>query len=107
MGAGAALGALVRFVTLHTALFLSVDPLLTIFAINIAGCIAMGLYAPGKLWGTGFLGGLTTFSALSPAGMPLTPGLAVGFLAACTACGVAGWLLGDFLRGNDTADGTP
>lgn len=56
---GAGLGAVARYL-----LSLGVgDGLLGILLINVVGCLALGYFRPGPFWGSGFLGGFTTFSA--------------------------------------------
>lgn len=68
------------------------------FAVNIAGCFAMGLFKPGPLWGTGFLGGFTTFSAISVAAMQSHALTALVIVALSFATSIAAYLLGDSLR---------
>ena len=68
------------------------------FAVNIAGCFAMGLYKPGPLWGTGFLGGLTTYSAISVAAMQSHALTALIIVVLSYATAVAAWLAGDAVR---------
>ncbi|WP_257160579.1 fluoride efflux transporter family protein [Corynebacterium cystitidis] len=94
VGVGAALGALARF-GLSSALN---DDIPTVLLINIVGCFLMGLCNPGKFWGTGFLGGFTTFSAFAlttaTSSASIALGLAVVTLLAC----VGAWLAGDWWR---------
>lgn len=71
MGAGAALGAVARF--LLTA-WLG-DSEWVILAINALACLLMGLFLPGAFWGKGVLGGFSTFSTFA------------AFLAGSTALG--------------------
>ncbi|MEJ5928715.1 fluoride efflux transporter family protein [Corynebacterium sp. H128] len=59
VGCGAALGAVARYLL---ALLLG-PSVWVIVTINIIGCYLMGRTRPGLFWGTGFLGGFTTFSA--------------------------------------------
>lgn len=68
------------------------------FAVNIAGCFAMGLFRPGPLWGTGFLGGFTTFSAISVAAMQSDAIVALGIVALSFATSIVAYLLGHTLR---------
>ena len=68
------------------------------FAVNIAGCFAMGLYKPGPLWGAGFLGGFTTFSAVSVAAMQSDAIVALGIVALSFATSIVAYLLGHTLR---------
>jgi len=68
------------------------------FAVNIAGCFAMGLLRPGPLWGAGFLGGFTTFSAISVAAMQSDAIVALGIVALSFATSIASHLLGHTLR---------
>ncbi|MCS5099103.1 CrcB family protein, partial [Staphylococcus aureus] len=68
------------------------------FAVNIAGCFAMGLYKPGPLWGAGFLGGFTTFSAISVAAMQSEAIIALVIVALSFATSIASYLLGHTLR---------
>lgn len=94
VGVGAALGACTRL-GLTMALGAGLWPVL---GINILGSFLMGRYRPGPFWGTGYLGGFTTFSAFAvlltehpPLYWPLHILLAV---AGCTAA----WLVGDNRR---------
>lgn len=94
MGAGAALGALARF---GVSSMLN-DDIPTTLAINIFGCFLMGLLAPGVFWGTGFLGGFTTFSAFALATATSSASEAA-VLVVVTLCSCVGaWLAGDWLR---------
>ncbi|MBC3179827.1 CrcB family protein [Corynebacterium lujinxingii] len=95
---GAALGAVVRHVIILGAAPGSTTALTLTFAVNIAGCFAMGLYKPGPLWGTGFLGGLTTYSAISVAAMQSHALTALIIVVLSYATAVAAWLAGDAVR---------
>ncbi|MCZ9292722.1 CrcB family protein [Corynebacterium sp. c8Ua_144] len=68
------------------------------FAVNIAGCFAMGLLRPGPLWGAGFLGGFTTFSAISVAAVQSDAIIALLIVALSFATSIASHLLGHTLR---------
>ena len=68
------------------------------FAVNIAGCFAMGLCKPGPLWGAGFLGGFTTFSAISVAAVQSDAIIALLIVALSFATSIASHLLGHTLR---------
>lgn len=68
------------------------------FAVNMLGCFAMGLYKPGPLWGAGFLGGFTTFSAISVAAMQSEAIIALVIVALSFATSIVSYLLGHTLR---------
>ena len=68
------------------------------FSVNIAGCFATGLFKPGPLWGTGFLGGFTTFSAISVAAMQSHALTALVIVALSFATSTVSYLLGHTLR---------
>ena len=68
------------------------------FAVNIAGCFAMGLFKPGPLWGTGFLGGFTTFSAISVAAFQSHALTALVIMVLSFATSIVSYLLGHTLR---------
>lgn len=94
VGAGAALGACAR---LGLTLLLGAG-LWPVLALNMFGSFLMGYYRPGPFWGTGFLGGFTTFSAFAvlltanpPVYWPLHIVLTV---VGCTGA----WLFGDLRR---------
>lgn len=61
VGLGAAFGAAARQLFLLGGL----DGHVGILVINVLGCLAMGYFRPGTFWGTGFLGGFTTFATFS------------------------------------------
>ncbi|WIM67278.1 fluoride efflux transporter family protein [Corynebacterium breve] len=94
VGAGAALGALARYgLSLFSAPL--IDDLWATLTINILGCFAMGLLRPGAFWGTGVLGGFTTFSAMalvaSQSSAPSAASIVILTFVACTGA----FLLGD------------
>ncbi|MDO5076250.1 CrcB family protein [Corynebacterium sp.] len=68
VSAGAVLGAAAR----HAATTL-LPNLWALCAVNILGCWLMGRYRPGMFWGSGVLGGFTSFSGfeLLVLGQPL------------------------------------
>ena len=98
VGLGAGLGAVVRHFVLLYAAPGSTAALALTFAVNIAGCFAMGLYKPGPLWGAGFLGGFTTFSAISVAAMRSSALVALAIVALSFATSIVSCLLGHTLR---------
>ncbi|WP_311524943.1 CrcB family protein [uncultured Corynebacterium sp.] len=100
---GAALGAVVRHLVILGAAPGSTAALALTFAVNIAGCFAMGLFKPGPLWGTGFLGGLTTYSAVSVAAMQSQAIEALGIIALSYATAIGAWFAGDALRSRRNA----
>ncbi|MEE0979084.1 MAG: fluoride efflux transporter CrcB [Muribaculaceae bacterium] len=75
VGAGGAAGAISRYLA-QWATSRIVDPCVATFAVNISGCLAIGVawalirhHHPAQVWPllvmTGFLGGYTTFSSFS------------------------------------------
>ncbi|MCG7237026.1 CrcB family protein [Corynebacterium sp. ACRQP] len=99
VGLGAGLGAVLRhLVVLYGAAPGTTAALALTFAVNIAGCFAMGLYKPGPLWGAGFLGGFTTFSAVSVAAMQSDAIVALVIVALSFATSIVAYLLGHTLR---------
>lgn len=99
VGLGAGLGAVLRhLVVLYGAAPGTTAALALTFAVNIAGCFAMGLYKPGPLWGAGFLGGFTTFSAVSVAAMQSDAIVALVIVALSFATSIVSYLLGHTLR---------
>lgn len=102
VGAGAALGALARFglsASFATDSGSLYDEVLLTLAINIVGCFLMGLFKPGKFWGTGFLGGFTTFSAFALAAATSSASVALLLVVITLVTCVGAWLAGDWLRG--------
>ncbi|MCG7292609.1 CrcB family protein [Corynebacterium afermentans] len=99
IGLGAGLGAVLRhLVVLYGAAPGSTAALALTFAVNIAGCFAMGAWKPGPVWGTGFLGGFTTFSAISVAAMQSEAIIALVIIALSFATSIVSYLLGHTLR---------
>lgn len=99
VGLGAGFGAVLR----HLLVLFGAAPgttaaLALTFAVNIAGCFAMGLSKPGPLWGAGFLGGFTTFSAISVAAVQSDAIVALGIVALSFATSIVSYLLGHTLR---------
>lgn len=97
VGSGAALGAAARF--LITSQVSLIDAPATIVLINIVGTALMGYLRPRPFWGTGFLGGFTSFSAFALyLATPQLSGFsaASAFLVTVFGC-IAGWLLGNAL----------
>ncbi|ARB87973.1 fluoride efflux transporter family protein [Corynebacterium diphtheriae] len=86
VGLGAGLGAISRY-----QLSMLIDAPLALLGINLLGSFLMGWLRPNLLWGTGFLGGFTSFSAFA---LLMFDGAYL--YAAVTVIGcVAAWLLGD------------
>ncbi|MGV0435358.1 CrcB family protein [Corynebacterium ureicelerivorans] len=98
VGLGAGLGAVARHLVLLAAAPGTAAALALTFAVNIAGCFVMGLYKPGPLWGTGFLGGFTTFSAISVAAFQSHALTALAIVALSFATSIVSYLLGHTLR---------
>lgn len=92
VGLGAALGALLR------AALVAVIPgsaILVTLGINAAGSFAMGYFKPGPFFGTGALGGFTTFSAMTVAAATSSAIWALGIIALSFIVCVGAWLLAD------------
>ena len=98
IGLGAGLGAATRHFLLLFAVPGSAGALALTFAVNIAGCFAMGVFKPGPLWGAGFLGGFTTFSAVSLAAMQSQALHALLIMVLSFATSIVAYLLGHTLR---------
>lgn len=98
IGLGAGLGAATRHFLLVFAVPGSAGALALTFAVNIAGCFAMGVFKPGPLWGAGFLGGFTTFSAISLVAMQSQALHALLIMVLSFATSIVAYLIGDTLR---------
>lgn len=94
VGAGAACGALARYAA-EAVLGAGMWPLL---AVNILGSFLMGALRPGPFWGTGVLGGFTSFSTFALLTLGSSPTAAAGYAALTVLGCVGGWLLGDGVR---------
>ncbi|MEJ5998226.1 CrcB family protein [Corynebacterium sp. H130] len=77
-GCGAGIGAVARYAFLA----LGGPTIWVTVAINVLGCFLMGRLRPGLFWGTGVMGGFTTFSAFElsrdPIAMAVTVVLCLG-----------------------------
>ncbi|WP_290276799.1 fluoride efflux transporter family protein [Corynebacterium faecale] len=91
VGTGASLGACARL-ALMVWLGAGLWPIL---AINVAGSFFMGRFKPGPFWGTGFLGGFTTFSAFAVVLIDAPLPHAAFYLTATVMGCTAAWLAGD------------
>ncbi|QGU01351.1 camphor resistance protein CrcB [Corynebacterium kalinowskii] len=94
MGCGAAIGAVARYA------LVTLDPagLWTTVCINVLGCFLMGWRRPTAFWGTGVLGGFTTFSAYELAVMTLPLATAASVAMATVVGCLCAWVLGDTLQ---------
>lgn len=73
--------------------------IIAMLVVNMLGCAAMGYFKPGLFWGTGFLGGFTSYSIVAATALEFTMlGALIYMLITFTAC-IASWLSGDALRG--------
>lgn len=68
-----------------------------ILAVNILGSFLMGALRPGKFWGTGVLGGFTSFSTFAVLTADNSIGTATVYVAVTVAGCVGALLLGDWL----------
>lgn len=94
VGAGAALGAAARYL-LSAALGGGMLPLLV---INILGSALMGYFRPGPFWGTGVLGGFTSFATFAFLTSEAHWAVALAYALATIIGCVGGYLAGDKLR---------
>lgn len=94
VGAGAALGAVARYL-LSAALGGGMIPLL---AINILGSALMGYFRPSPFWGTGVLGGFTSFATFAFLTANAHWSIALAYVLATIIGCVGGYLVGDKLR---------
>ena len=94
VGAGAALGAVARYL-LSAALGGGMIPLL---AINILGSALMGYFRPSPFWGTGVLGGFTSFATFAFLTANAHWSIALAYVLATIVGCVGGYLVGDKLR---------
>ena len=94
VGAGAALGAAARYL-LSAALCGGMIPLL---AINILGSALMGYFRPSPFWGTGVLGGFTSFATFAFLTANAHWSIALAYVLATIVGCVGGYLVGDKLR---------
>lgn len=94
VGAGAALGALARVGVEKLA-----DGLWPLLAVNVLGSFLMGRLRPGVFWGTGVLGGFTSFSTFALLTAGSSPAVAAGYVAATLGGCVGAWWCGDRLAG--------
>ena len=94
VGAGAALGAVARYL-LSAALGGGMIPLL---AINILGSALMGYFRPSPFWGTGVLGGFTSFATFAFLTANAHWSIALAYVLATIIGCVGGYLAGDKLR---------
>ncbi|AHI23514.1 fluoride efflux transporter family protein [Corynebacterium vitaeruminis] len=97
VGLGAACGALARYGVTAALGGSALGLLGVLLLINALGSFLMGRFRPPAVFGTGFLGGFTSFSAFALAltGAAFLPaaGYAVLTVVACVGC----WWLGDSL----------
>lgn len=94
VGCGTALGALTRF-GLTSLLGGSALPLLL---INVVGSTVMGYAKPPAFWGTGFLGGFTSFAAFAYLTSGFSPARAGAYVLATIIGCTAAYLMGDRLQ---------
>lgn len=94
VGCGTALGALTRF-GLTSLLGGGALPLLL---INVVGSTVMGYAKPPAFWGTGFLGGFTSFAAFAFLTSCFSPAQAGAYVVATVAGCTAAYLMGDRLQ---------
>ena len=99
VGLGAALGASLRHMVTLYAGSGDTSAVIAMLVVNMLGCAAMGYFKPGPFWGTGFLGGFTSYSIVAATALEFTMlGALIYMVITFSAC-IASWLAGDALRG--------
>lgn len=91
VGSGAALGAVARY-------FLSAllgGGMLPLLIIHIFGSALMGYFKPKPFWGTGVLGGFTSFATFAYLTSGASPAIAAGYVLATVLGCVGAYLIGD------------
>lgn len=91
-GCGAGIGAAARYAFLA----LGGPAVWVTVAINMLGCFLMGRLRPGLFWGTGVMGGFTTFSAFELSRAPIA--MAVTVIVCLSA-----WHVGNLLAERSVA----
>ena len=94
VGSGAALGAGARYL-LTVAFGGGLIPLLI---LNIVGSALMGYARPGPFWGTGFLGGFTSFAGFAFYTAHTHWSIALAYVTATLVGCTSAYLAGDKLR---------
>ena len=95
VGAGAALGAVARYLaTIGLGAVFSVT-LVPLLMINVVGAFALGALKLGRFWSAGFLGGFTSFATFAFVTSTLSPIMALAYVLTTIAGTVGGYLLGD------------
>lgn len=94
VGAGAALGAVARFLLLA---WLG-DSAWVVLGVNALACLLMGLFLPGVFWGKGVLGGFSTFSTFAAFLAGSTALVALTHAVTTMAVCVGVYLIGLFVR---------
>lgn len=98
VGLGAGLGALARAIILFFAEAGTTREVLFVLAVNVLGCLLMGLFKPGAFAGAGLLGGFTTFSAVALASVQTSAIWALIYMLVSFVLCVGAWIVGDTLR---------
>ncbi|MDO5033006.1 fluoride efflux transporter family protein [Corynebacterium sp.] len=94
VGAGAACGAIARYLLAAALGALGLGSVLPLLIINVLGSALMGYFKPTPFWGTGVLGGFTSFATFAYLTSGMTGAMAAGYVLATLVGCVGAYLLG-------------
>lgn len=94
---GASGGALARLAISAVLSALSLGSAWPLLLINVSGSALMGWLKPGPFWGTGVLGGFTSFASFAYLTSEMEASAGLGYLAATVIGCIGAYLLGDAL----------